>query len=77
MQRLVEQVATNAGTVAVAIAQPHALYATTLEGNAKVHQYLPKRHSLAVGKGEESPVADNATADGRALNRRVELKRID
>ena len=27
----------------------------------------------AVGKGMESPVADNATPDGRALNRRVSI----
>ncbi|ERP32151.1 hypothetical protein CALK_0880 [Chitinivibrio alkaliphilus ACht1] len=31
----------------------------------------------AVGKGPDEPIASNATADGRAENRRVELHRID
>jgi outer membrane protein OmpA-like peptidoglycan-associated protein len=35
-------------------------------------QVLPTRFTI-MGYGEEQPVADNATADGRAANRRVEL----
>ncbi len=31
----------------------------------------------AVGRGPEDPVASNATNDGRAFNRRIEMKRID
>jgi outer membrane protein OmpA-like peptidoglycan-associated protein len=30
-----------------------------------------------IGKGEADPVADNATAEGRQLNRRVMLIRTD
>jgi|WetSurMetagenome_2_1015567.scaffolds.fasta_scaffold00509_12 outer membrane protein OmpA-like peptidoglycan-associated protein len=31
----------------------------------------------AVGKGEEDPITSNATPEGRAFNRRIEMKRID
>ncbi len=32
---------------------------------------------IATGMGEDEPMADNKTAEGRAINRRVELHRID
>jgi OOP family OmpA-OmpF porin len=36
-----------------------------------VEQGIPARRLTAVGYGEERPIADNATAEGRQLNRRV------
>jgi OOP family OmpA-OmpF porin len=36
---------------------------------------VPESRLNAVGKGETQPAASNDTADGRALNRRVEVRR--
>jgi outer membrane protein OmpA-like peptidoglycan-associated protein len=48
----------------------------------KVREYLvlhgidPGRIT-AVGKGGEDPLVDNKTPEGRAFNRRIEMRRID
>jgi OOP family OmpA-OmpF porin len=42
-----------------------------------VRQGIGADRLVARGYGETRPIADNATADGRARNRRVELKRIE
>jgi outer membrane protein OmpA-like peptidoglycan-associated protein len=48
----------------------------------KVREYLylhgidPGR-IIAVGRGSEDPIGDNGTPEGRAFNRRIEMKRID
>ena len=38
---------------------------------------VPSSQLEAKGYGETRPIADNSTAGGRAVNRRVELKRLD
>lgn len=42
--------------------------------NWLVSHGIPRDKIVAEGRGESDPVASNATADGRAQNRRVELK---
>jgi outer membrane protein OmpA-like peptidoglycan-associated protein len=48
----------------------------------KVREYLVL-HGIdagritAIGKGSEDPVTDNATPEGRAFNRRIEMRRTD
>lgn len=47
--------------------------ADSVAGYLKTRQVLPNR-ILTQGMGEASPVANNNTPEGRALNRRVEIK---
>lgn len=62
----------------------------TEDGNAKmskmraesvlnyfVSRGIPQGRFEVVGLGSRQPVSDNATPDGRAKNRRVEIKRVD
>lgn len=44
---------------------------------ALIEQGIPERRIEAEGYGEQFPVADNATAEGRARNRRVALRVIE
>ena len=45
--------------------------------NYFVSRGIPQGRFETVGMGSKSPVADNKTPEGRAKNRRVEIKRID
>ena len=42
--------------------------------DAFVAMGLPRARLTTVGAGEDEPVADNGTPDGRARNRRVEIR---
>jgi outer membrane protein OmpA-like peptidoglycan-associated protein len=42
-----------------------------------ISQQVPASQLTAQGYGKTQPVADNATADGRAKNRRVVMKVLD
>jgi OOP family OmpA-OmpF porin len=37
---------------------------------------IPAERIIAIGHGQENPIADNTTESGKAANRRVELKLI-
>ncbi len=41
---------------------------------AEAEHVQPRRIATPTGLGEEKPVGDNASAEGRAMNRRVEIK---
>lgn len=45
--------------------------------NYLASQGVPKSRMEAYGHGDEEPVADNKTAEGRELNRRIEMHRLD
>jgi outer membrane protein OmpA-like peptidoglycan-associated protein len=46
----------------------------TIVKNYLVQQGVPAKQLVVVGRGAASPCADNKKAEGRSLNRRVELK---
>lgn len=48
-----------------------ALYVANFIRN---YSTLDPSHIVSAGRGEYNPIADNSTAEGRALNRRVEIK---
>ncbi len=45
--------------------------------NYLASQGVPKSRMKAFGHGDEEPVADNSTAEGREQNRRIEMHRVE
>jgi OOP family OmpA-OmpF porin len=41
--------------------------------NYMIEKGIPSEKMSAVGYGEERPIADNSTSEGRRANRRVEI----
>lgn len=85
MSLIIEQITVTGRTDNVPIAQrSRALYpdnkALSLARAENVRQYLtdglhlPSDKMTVAGRGDANPVADNRTAEGRALNRQVEIK---
>lgn len=57
--------------------QKLSYYRATSVGNYLIDNgHIPFDRVMTVGRGESRPIADNKTAEGRALNRRVELTLI-
>jgi outer membrane protein OmpA-like peptidoglycan-associated protein len=54
-----------------------AARAASVRGYLGSQQSIPDSTLIAIGYGKTRPIATNATAQGRALNRRVEFKVID
>jgi chemotaxis protein MotB len=48
--------------------------ARTVVNYIRAHTSIEASHLKSSGRGEYSPIADNSTAEGRARNRRVEIK---
>ena len=61
----------EAGNLALSRSRAEAVLTALIAAN------VPPGHLIAKGYGEARPIADNATAVGRALNRRIEFTLIE